>query len=79
MLIGKVLKGLREAREWTQTEAALRGGIPPGQWSQIEADNRPGLTVDMFRRLAMAFSMSGSDLLELIEISEDAIDTVSGK
>lgn len=70
MLIGKVLKSLRKAKGWKQADASRLAGMTPGEWSGLETDRRPGLTVDKLRQLARAFDISGSDLLELIEISE---------
>ena len=70
MFIGRILKGLREAKGWTYEEAARHAHMRPSTWWNLEKDNRQGLTVDTLSKLAQAFSMAGSDLLELVEISE---------
>ena len=70
MRIGKVLKGLRAAGGLTLKDVGRRSGVHWVSAAKLEANKRPGFTVNTLCRLARAFDMTGSELLELIEVTE---------
>lgn len=62
MSLGKKLKELRTARDWTQNELALRTGLGRGYLAQLETDVVASPSAETFLKLAYAFNIRPEEL-----------------
>jgi transcriptional regulator with XRE-family HTH domain len=69
--IGEVIKALREARGWNQTELAQRAGLPASHINQIERGKKKNPTQHTLEALAGAFDMSVAQFMASIGVSKE--------
>ncbi len=55
---GQLLRELRKANDWSQTELSLRSGVSVSHISQLEKGTRKSPSLDMAYRLSEALSVS---------------------
>lgn len=59
------IRQLRQAKEWTQEQAAQRAGLRgPARWNDIESGRRINVTIDTLERIAKALGVKARDLLK---------------
>jgi transcriptional regulator with XRE-family HTH domain len=66
LALAKVIRTLRERRGWTFTELAARSGVTRQMLCFLESNAR-NLGIETLDRIARAFGMPGSSLLQLAE------------
>ncbi len=62
--LSEVLKRFREAKGWTQRDLAKRAKITAGYIAQLEVGARKNPSLAVLRRLARAFRVPVTELLE---------------
>ena len=64
-IMGRVIRGLRKKRKWTQDVASGFAGIARSHFAQIELGKNA--EVDTLWKIAFAFDMRLSELFRLVE------------
>jgi transcriptional regulator with XRE-family HTH domain len=70
--VGRVIRALRRARDWTQDDLAARAGVHPNTVSTFERDGRkPGTTIETFERMCTAMGCTVDEVIRLVEFLDD--------
>jgi len=62
--IGRMIKRLRERREWSQPELAKRAKVSQAYLAEIERGTKTNPSLPVLRRLAKALGVPVTELLE---------------
>ncbi len=62
--IGRMLKRLRETREWSQPELAKRAKVSQAYLAEIERGTKKNPSLPVLKRLARALGVPVTELLE---------------
>lgn len=69
--MGQIIRALREARGWNQTELGKRAGLPPAHISQIESGRKKNLTQRTLEGLAGAFEMPMPQFMQALGVNQE--------
>jgi transcriptional regulator with XRE-family HTH domain len=74
--LGLKIKQMREANSWSQNELGLRSSLSPSYINRLEKNVKRNTSIYVLQKLANAFKVSMSELLELEENSSPKSDLV---